>query len=114
MLPRPVRITRRADWDRLHRRGTAVHSRALVMKFQETHRPQTRFGFIVGVKVSKRATIRNQVKRRLRAFVARERPTVKAGYDIIMIARTPSATTPPAELQQTIRMLLHRAHLLNR
>ncbi|MBI5037502.1 MAG: ribonuclease P protein component [Candidatus Kerfeldbacteria bacterium] len=114
MLPRPLRIARRADWDRLHRRGVAVHSRALVMKFQETHRPHTRFGFIVGVKVSKQATVRNQVKRRLRAFVAAERPTVKSGYDIIFIARTPSATMSASLLQQTVRTLLHRGRLLNR
>lgn len=114
MLPRQLRITRRADWDRLHRRGEAVHSRALVMKFQETHRPQTRFGFIVGVKVSKRATVRNQVKRRLRAFTGAERTMVKSGYDVIFIARTPSATLSAAALQQNVHMLFHRAHLLIR
>ena len=47
--------------------------------------PYTRFGFVVGRRVAKKAVDRNRIKRRLREIV--RRLAVRQGWDQLLIAR---------------------------
>lgn len=47
---------------------------------------QSRFGFVVSTKVSKKAVERNRIKRRLRDIIRKNIDNIKAGFDIVVIA----------------------------
>lgn len=46
---------------------------------------QSRFGFVVSGRVSKRAVERNKIKRRLRAIIRNKLSDIKKGFDVIII-----------------------------
>lgn len=87
MLSKNRRITSQSEWDVIHKCGRSVHSTEIVVKFMENELAISRFGFIVGTKVSKKANKRNLIKRRLRAIIKDNLKNICGGYDIIFIMR---------------------------
>jgi len=71
--------------------------------------PLSRCGFAVGKKVGN-AVVRNRVKRLLREII-RLTP-LNPGWDIVLIARSKSATARHAELKQALTEMLDRAKIL--
>ena len=69
MLPKYRRIAKQVEWNKLHKFGSRAHSPELVMGYLKTTNNYSRFGFIVGGKVSKKANIRNLIKRRIRTVI---------------------------------------------
>jgi ribonuclease P protein component len=45
-----------------------------------------RFGFVVSQKVSKKATVRNKIRRRLAEVIKAEMKNIKIGTDMVLIA----------------------------
>jgi ribonuclease P protein component len=74
----------------------------------------TRVGFVVSNKVSKRATVRNQLKRRLREAVRPLLPDLLPGFQAILSASTPSLGRNFRELSDDVRDLFRRSKMLKR
>ncbi len=81
MLPKPHRLCTTQEFSRVYQGGRKAASPHLILRVlaldtfpnlgqQGSHLPCCRVGFVVSQKVSKRAVIRNQIKRRLRAAMA--------------------------------------------
>ncbi|MBI4340568.1 MAG: ribonuclease P protein component [Chloroflexi bacterium] len=89
--------------------GRGWTSPLLVLRVHPNGLDVTRTGFSVGRRVGG-AVVRNKVKRRLREIV-RQLP-VKAGWDVVFIARPASAGAPFLQLGEAATDLLTRARLL--
>lgn len=114
MLPRPHRIAASRDWRMMHARARTVYSRDIVMKFQRGYAAQSRYGFIVGTKVSKRATVRNLIKRRLRAIITKHQRVIRPSQDVVFIARSSIVGIPYATMEQQVLDVLHKARLIQK
>lgn len=112
MLPRNRRVTRTKDWGQLHRFGRPYFCPEFVLKIRKNEAKITRFGIIVGTKVSKKATIRNLIKRRLRAIVSNEKSVIKDGFDIIIITKQPAVSADFSGLKAEVLRLLKAAKAL--
>jgi ribonuclease P protein component len=108
MLPKENRLTRPKDFARVRRFGRSSGSQLLVLYALPTHSLDRRIGFSVSKRVGK-ATIRNRVKRRLREAVRSQLATVPNGYDLVFIARPPSAGAPYKQLEETVAYLLRKS-----
>ena len=102
-------ITRPREYALVHARGNAWTNDLVVVKALPNKLPLSRCGFSVGKRVGK-AVVRNRVKRRLRE-VLRQTP-LRAGWDIVFIARPAAAEVDYASLKNAVEGLLSRAHLL--
>lgn len=73
--------------------------------------PYPRFGFVVGRSVTKRAVERNRVRRRLREIVRRS--PVRAGWDLVLVARAGSVRATFNDLRDAVISLGRRAGVLD-
>ena len=103
-LPKPNRLKHRLDFKAVYRYGgrhTAQHLyiRALGPSGSPSDNglknksdnlpplPPTRFGVSISQKVSKRAVVRNLIKRRIRAALRRLLPRMREGWRVVIVGR---------------------------
>jgi len=100
-----IRLTRRADFQRLTRKGARRAMSGVVL--QAIERPERdsdvcRFGFTVSKKVGG-AVQRNRTKRRLRAAAAEIIQNPRPGCDIVLVGRKATLTRPWDALLTDVR-----------
>ncbi len=89
-------IKKRADFVTITRKGKKIVAKGLVLQAMENpeNNDDTRFGFTVTKKVSKKAVVRNRIKRRLRALVRESGIPVRKGVDYVLIGRKSTFDRP--------------------
>lgn len=112
MLPKRHRLTRERDFSSVHKKGEYVSGTILTLKVAASDQDITRFGFLVGKKVSKKAVVRFKVKRRLREIVRAKLPYLVSGYDVIVMARPGIHLKSFSELKTELDVLLQKARLV--
>jgi len=87
VLPKKHRLKKKKEFERVFKKGKSAKKDFLFIKFIKNSLDTTRFGFIVSRKISKKAVVRNKVKRRLREATREMLPEIKPGYDIVVVAQ---------------------------
>ena len=87
MLPFKNRLTRKKDHEKVQKLGNFISLNNIAIKVIENDLKETRVGIIVGLKYSKKAVERNQVKRIIREIIQPELKNLKKGVDIVVMAR---------------------------
>lgn len=94
VLPKQYRLTRPKDFSRVHQKGKQASTRNLVVKFVEQTGQSTddcpRFGVTISQKVSKKAVVRNRLKRQVKAALQQLLPHVRAGLWVVILLRSAS------------------------
>lgn len=78
----------------------------LILKTIPNHLASSRVVVVVSKKVSKKAVVRNRIRRRVAAELATTWATVTPGYDIVVTARDDIAELPATELSRRVAKLL--------
>ena len=85
MLPKKHRLKRKKDFARAYRKGNFIKGDFLIIRTTENQLNYSRFGIVVSKNVSKKATERNKVKRRIREAIRPQLNKIKVGFDVIVI-----------------------------
>ena len=115
MLPKINSLKKGKDIERVFEKGKRFKEDFLILKITKNALSQTRFGFIVSKKVSKKATLRNKIKRKLREIVSKKgrHPSVtRPGMDILLIALPGLETKDFWEIDETLNKLFKKAKCL--
>lgn len=115
MLAEPERLTRRRDFALVYARKKSWVSPLLVLylrRYEEggPDRETRRFGFVVSKKVGK-AHDRNRVKRKLREICRLRGQEWRVGFDAVVVARSPAASAPYADVETALLDLMRRSRL---
>ena len=99
-LPKCNRLKHRWDFTAVYRYGRRLSTQHLYIRALGTTEalndrlqseigklPSTRIGISISQKVSKRAVIRNQIKRRIRAALRRLLPRMRKGWRVVIVGR---------------------------
>lgn len=86
MLARQHRLTKEKDFEKIFKQGKAYYTKLLGVKILASQFRFNRFGIIISSKVSKKATERNRLKRRIRQAVRELDKKLKSGFDLAVIA----------------------------
>jgi ribonuclease P protein component len=91
MLPKTNRLKKKKDFETVFKKGKNFKNKAFVLKFAKNGLDYNRFGFIVSQKVSKKAVIRNKIRRRLSEILKIYTNDMEQGIDLVFIALAASA-----------------------
>jgi ribonuclease P protein component len=110
-VQRRFRLTRSEDFDGARRSGKSYAHRLVVLVARKNEAGQTRVGVAAGRSVGN-AVKRNRTKRLLRAAMQSLVASVAPGWDVVLIARAPLASSNYAEIREVLVTLLRRAELV--
>ena len=110
-MKRSVTIKENYEFRRLYAKGASAVLPSVVVYCRKNGRAHNRLGVTVSTKLG-HAVVRNRCRRRLREVYRLEKPQLKTGYDIILVARSRTATAPWPELQKQFRRLCWKVDLM--
>lgn len=106
MLSKINRLRKEKDFEKLFKKGKSFKNGFLILKMVQNNSEESRFGFIVSQKVSKKATLRNKIKRRLRDIARQNIKKTRKGIDVALIALPGLEKKNFSETKETLNTLL--------
>jgi len=92
-------LKKNSDFRRLYARGKSAANRYLVVYCRRNGREVNRLGYTVSAKLGG-AVVRNRVRRRLREIYRLGAPSLKSGWDIVVVARSRCVGAQYAEMDK--------------
>lgn len=87
MLPKEYRLRKDKDFQSVYWKGKVFQNNFFIVRILKNNQQVSRFGFVVSAKVSKKATERNRLKRRLRELIRLNLNKFETGFDVVIIAK---------------------------
>ncbi len=119
VLPRANRLRKSKEFATVYKRGTRHTTPHLTVQALQAQglladcQAPTRFGISVSQKVSKRAVVRNRIKRQIRAACRQLLPKILPGWSIVISARGLASECDYSQFLRELEQLLTKARVLN-
>jgi ribonuclease P protein component len=118
MLPKQNRLRTRQDFSKVYQKGIRLNRFALGLRaYQHSADAQEqqplRVGISISSKVSKRAVVRNRIKRQLRSALRQLLPKLKNGWDLVIVVYPNAVQCDYSEFLQQLKQLLAQTEILH-
>lgn len=119
MLPKVNRLRKTQEFASVYKGGTRQSTFHLTLRALRSHprdsveTQPTRLGITVSQKVSKRAVVRNRIKRQLRAICRQLLPKLLPGWSVVIVARGSVLECDYPQFLRELEQLLTEAGILN-
>lgn len=88
MLASKYRLKKKINFARVEIDGKMIQSRSFGMGvYNRKDDEASRFGFIISTKISKKAVIRNRIKRTMSDSIRKNIDKIKKGYDVVFLLK---------------------------
>lgn len=114
MLAKEYRLTKTKEFENVFDNGKAFFTKILGIKYAKNNLDVTRFGILISAKISKKAVVRNKIKRRLREIIRLHFDKIKQGYDIVVLTRSGIKESDYEKLERDMGYAMSRANLLKK
>ena len=114
MLPKKYRLTKDRDFKKILSRGKSFFSPSFRLRYLANNADFSRFAVIVSAKISKKATIRNRLKRQVREIIRSVRPRFKDGHDVLIYLRSQALQKKYQQLTEEFLASLAKIGLLKK
>lgn len=112
MLAKTNRLKKERDFGKILRSGKKFREDFLLLRVSKNDIDKVRFGISVSKKVSKKATLRNKLKRRLASLLAIYLPRIRKGTDLLFITLPGMELKTFPEIKETIGELFKKSKVL--
>lgn len=107
-----ISLKKTKDIERVFKLGRGFKEDTFLIKAVKNKLKQTRFAFVTGLKVSKKANQRNTVKRRIREVIRACLSQISPGFDVVIVALAGAANKDFQEIESAVKKLLIRSGLI--
>lgn len=113
MLPKKQKVDKKL-FDEVFKNGRNYHSDFLFLKMSalEKQSDKSRFAVVIPKKISKKATERNLIKRKIFASLRENKGKIKTGFAVIIFVKKGIENLEYAEIKEEIYKILKIARLL--
>jgi ribonuclease P protein component len=112
MLALKNRLRKKVEFENVYKNGDFFSAGNLSLKCAKSEASFFRIGFVVGVKFSPKAIVRNKIKRQLREIFSQQTRLLKKKMDIVIMIKKQEKVTF-AGLQKDAEKLLKKAKLID-
>ena len=107
MLASKNRLKKKINFARIEIDGKMIQSKSFGMGiYNRNDNEPSHFGFIISTKISKKAVIRNRIKRIMSEVIRINLKNIKDGYDILFLIKHQALKTTRIELENETYALL--------
>lgn len=107
----PKRRFKKADFNNLFKKGKTIAGELVFLKFRRNSIKNSRFCFVVNLKTSKKATVRNKIKRRLKDIIRNNLDNIKSGFDVAIIAKSEIVNNKYRRIKEEVESLIEKTKL---
>jgi len=101
-LPLKYRLSKSREIEEVLKRGRSFGSGLFQIRFLPAAPGLKKFAFIVGLKVSKKAVIRNRIKRKISETIRLNILKIKPGYLIVIVVKPQAANEELKKLEEDL------------
>lgn len=87
MLSSKNRLRKKSDINKVFKQGAYIAGNFIFLKFAKNNLNTNRFTFVVSSKISKKAVLRNKIKRQLREIFKKIAFKQQSGFDFLVVAK---------------------------
>ncbi len=98
-------LSKKKDMDQVFKTGLSFYCPVLGLKYLPNTLGFNRLGIVIGLKVSKKAVVRNKIKRQIREIVRKDFPETKTSYDMVIITIKGLEKNSFLEIKETLLKL---------
>ncbi len=106
-----LRLRHPDDFSRLRAHGRVVHHPFFTISYLVNDHPNNRYGVITSKRLGK-AVSRNRVRRQIKEALRLLHPTLKTGFDVVVIAKYGVIGQPFLTIQEALRQKLNSVGLV--
>ena len=109
MLPKENRIKKKKDFEVIFKKGKSFKNSFFILKVLNNNLKISRFAFVISQKVSKKATERNKIKRRMSSFLEENFQKIKIGFDFVFIVLLSAKDKSFDQIKESVEDILQKA-----
>ena len=113
MLKKENRIRLDKEFDRVFKAGQSFYRKEIGLKLANNSLEISRFGILINTKVSKKAIVRNKIKRQLRAIIEKRLNNISIGNDLVIIVFPQILVKNFKEIEEILISGLRRLKIYN-
>ena len=113
MLAKKYRLHLDKDIQNILKKGRIYFSPFFNLKILKNNLSNSRFCIIVSTKISKKAVVRNKIKRQLRSIIQKNITKFSPNYDIVILTKPAITVTPFQDIEKTFQFLLKKIKLIS-
>jgi ribonuclease P protein component len=120
MLPKINRVKKKKDFEVIFKKGASFRNDLFSLRFIKNSLDQCRFGFVVSLKVSKKATERNKIRRRMAGIIKNELDNIcppnykKSNLDVVIISLPGAKNKEFSDFKESLVNLLVKAKVITK
>ena len=117
MLSKLNRIKKKKDFEIIFKKGKSFKNKLFILRFLKNNFNQSRFGFVVSQKVSKKAVIRNKIRRRLSEIIKDNLKNIQKpenNLDLVFISLPETAGKEFLAIKESVEELLIKAKIITK
>lgn len=119
-LPKANRLKHRKEFKTVYQKGLRYSGKHLILRAWqqgtatgETSLPPPQIGISISQKVSKKAVVRNRVKRQIRAIIRSLLPQLPPGWKIVVVVKPSAVGCKYEDFLRELRQLLIQSEVLH-
>jgi ribonuclease P protein component len=119
-LQKANRLRNRRDFQTVYQQGIRRSSLHLILRAlssvkseETTHKIVSRFGISISLKVSKKAVVRNRIKRWIKAAIRELMPQIDRGWKVVIVVRSNAVECKYEHFLRELKQLLTNAKIIN-
>ncbi len=113
MLPKKNRLKKRKEFEEVFKEGKVFFGSFFLIRIKKNDFSLPRFAFVFPFKQEKSAVKRNKGKRLFREIVRHCLPSIKGGFDIILIIKKKSLTQDKKEIEEDVVKVFKKTKLIS-